>query len=61
MLTFDRAAIEVGHGAVGLGIEVDQEGLQTLGGEGGGEVDGGGGLPDSPFLIRDADDHGNRV
>ena len=52
---------EKGHGAVGLGIEVDQEGPLLLLGESGSEVDGGGGFPDAALLIFDRYDRGQSV
>ena len=58
---FDQPPVDVRHRAVGLGIEIDQERLHALLGQCGGEVDGGGGLSDAPFLVRDADDHGKTV
>lgn len=46
-------------GGVGLGIEVDQEGLLFEFGQGRREVDGGGGFSHSPFLVGDGDNsHG---
>jgi hypothetical protein len=43
-------------GGVGLGVAVDEEGGEAFEGDGGGQVDGGGGFADSPFLVNDGDD-----
>ncbi len=43
-------------GGVGLGVAVDEEGGKAFEGEGGGEVDGGGGFADSTLLVDDGDD-----
>ena len=43
-------------GGIGLGIAVDEEGWEAFEGEGGGEIDGGGGLAYSPFLVDYSDD-----
>jgi hypothetical protein len=40
-------------GAVALGVGIDDQDLQIIGGEGGCEVDGGSGFPYSAFLIGD--------
>ncbi len=41
---------------VALRVEVDQERARASLGQSGGQVDGGGGFPHAPFLIRDAQD-----
>jgi len=43
-------------GGVGLGVAVDEEGLEAFQGDGGGEVDGGGGFADPALLVDDGDD-----
>ena len=43
-------------GQVALGVDVDEQHSLSAQGEGGGEVDGGGGLADSALLVRDGDD-----
>ena len=43
-------------GQVALGIDVNEQHSLSAEGEGRGEVDGGGGLTDSAFLVRDGDD-----
>ena len=43
-------------GGVGLGVAVDEEGWEAFLGEGGGEIDGGGGLSDAALLVYDGDD-----
>ncbi len=53
-----RASEAEASGGVGLGVAVDEEGWKAFEGEGGGEVDGGGGFADSAFLIDDGDDLG---
>ena len=45
-------------GGVGLGVAVDEEGGDAFEGEGGGEIDGGGGFADATFLVDDGDDAG---
>jgi hypothetical protein len=45
--------VQEGHGGIGLGIQVDQESSQALVGKGGGQIDGGGCLTDSTFLVGD--------
>src|SRR5215471_15019539 len=57
----DRSAIEIRHRAIALGIEIDQESLELLLGQSRREVDGRGGLADSPFLVCDRDDHGSKA
>ena len=49
--------VEIRHRAVGLGIEVDEERPLTAQRQRGSEVDGGCGLSDAAFLVRDGDDH----
>ena len=53
----DRPAVDVGHRAVSLGIEVDEKGLEALLGHRRREVDGRSGLPDTSLLIGNRDDH----
>ena len=55
---FDQA--EAG-GGVGLGVAIDEEGWDAAGGEAGGEVDAGGGLSDSAFLVGDGNDPRHRL
>jgi hypothetical protein len=45
-------------GGVGLGIAVDEKGWEAFEGDGGGEVDGGGGFTDSALLVDNGDDLG---
>jgi hypothetical protein len=45
-------------GEVGLGVQVDEEDALLGEGEGGGEIDGGGGLADAAFLVCDGEDPG---
>ena len=40
-------------GAVGLGVEIDQQDALAADGEGGGEIEGGGGFPNPAFLVCD--------
>ena len=47
-----------GGGGIGLGVEVHEEGVDFLLGEGGGEVDGGGGLADAALLVGDGENGG---
>ena len=46
---------EAGRG-VALGVEIDDQHALAAGGEGGRQVDGGGGLADSALLVRHGDD-----
>ena len=46
-------------GQVALRVHVDEQDLLFRQGEGGREVDGGGGLPDAAFLIGDGQDAGS--
>ncbi len=49
--------VDVERGArVALGVEVDHEGLESVDGEGGGEVHRAGGLADTPLLVGDRHD-----
>jgi hypothetical protein len=43
-------------GRVGLGVAIDEEGMDAAGGEAGGEVDAGSGFPYSTFLVGDGND-----
>ena len=54
-----RSTPRPGRG-VSLGIEIDDQDTLTLKGQCRGEVDGSGGLADSPFLIGQGDDCGGR-
>ena len=45
-----------GQGAVGLRVQVDEEGPLLFSGERGGEINGGCGLPDPALLVRDGND-----
>ena len=46
------------EGQVALGVEIDQQNTLALLGEGGAQVDGGGGLPHAALLHRDGDRSG---
>ncbi len=46
---------------VALGIDVDEQDATLGEGEGGGEVDGGGGFADASFLVGDGHDFGHKV
>ena len=50
-----------GDGRVALRIEVDEQGLRARRGDAGGEVDGGGRLPDSALLVRDRVDDSHQL
>ena len=43
-------------GGVGLWVAVDEEGWEAFLGEGGSEIDSGGGLSDAALLVYDGDD-----
>jgi len=60
VFSFAGAGEAEASGGVGLGVAVDEEGGKAFEGEGGGEVDGGGGFADSAFLVDDGDDLGWR-
>ena len=55
-----RLSLEVakakGTGGVALGVDVGEENAGTEFGQGGGEIDGGGGFTHSAFLVGDGDD-----
>ena len=53
----DRRHVEKRHGAVGLGIQVDEQRRPAAEREGGGEVDGGRGLTHAALLIGNGQDH----
>src|SRR5439155_23877613 len=53
----NRLQLQEREAAVGLRVEVDEERWPSAKRQRGGEVDGGRGLPDPAFLVRDGDDH----
>ncbi len=61
----DRAVVAIARdaeaaGAVGLGIAVDEDALQSFESEGGAEIDRGRGLADATFLVGDSEADGFR-
>ncbi len=53
----DLVQIDVGHGRVGLRVEIDEQCFQTLLGQTSCEIDGSGGFAHTTFLIRNGDPH----
>ena len=53
----DLADVEKRHRAVRLRVEIDEEGPLAAQRQRGREIDGGGRLADSAFLVRDGDNH----
>jgi len=53
-----RGDVEVRHGAVGLGIEIDKERRLAAQRQRSGEIDRGRGLTHAAFLICDGNNHG---
>jgi hypothetical protein len=53
----DLRHVEERQRAVGLGIEIDEQGSLAAQREGRRQIDRGGGLPDTTLLICDGDDH----
>src|SRR6185295_8043099 len=53
--------VQEGHGAVRLRVEIDEQGAQTFGGQGRGEIDGGGRLSDATLLVGNREDHRGAV
>ena len=43
-------------GGVALGVGIDHQDAEVVGGQRSGEIDGGGGFPDAAFLVGDCED-----
>ena len=57
----DRRDVQIGHRAVGLGVEIDEQRRLAAQRERGGQIDSGRGLPHATLLVRDGNNHRGAV